>query len=77
MKTSVIALTALVSGAVAIDKPSFLNSEINPEEGSPFTFKYNNCPDGCTITIQSSPGTDLETITGKSIDQCNARMDDS
>lgn len=67
MKTSVIALAALVSGAVAIDKPSFLNSDISPEEGSPFTFKYNNCPDGCTISVQSTPGKDLETITGTSI----------
>lgn len=67
MKVSIIALAALVSGAVAVDKPHFLNSDINPEEGTPFTFKYDNCPDGCTIILQSgSDQKNLQTITCKS-----------
>ncbi|KAM0667331.1 hypothetical protein ACQRIU_003196 [Beauveria bassiana] len=63
--TSATIAAVVATGAFA--QPEFTNSEINPQEGQPFTLRFNGCDNGCTISLQTGPSpmslSDIHTLT--------------
>ncbi|KYK57688.1 hypothetical protein DCS_04701 [Drechmeria coniospora] len=60
MKSSLIAISALASGALAM--PRLLNINYNVQEGKPFTLEYSGCADDCTISIVNGPSDNLKVV---------------
>ncbi|KAM3529559.1 hypothetical protein MY4038_005351 [Beauveria bassiana] len=66
MKSTAATIAAVVA-TCAFAQPEFTNSEINPQEGHPFTLRFNGCDNGCTISLQTGPSpmslSDIHTLT--------------
>lgn len=66
MKSPAATIAAVVA-TCAFAQPEFTNSEINPQEGQPFTLRFNGCDYGCTISLQTGPSpmslSDIHTLT--------------
>ncbi|PMB65681.1 hypothetical protein BM221_007878 [Beauveria bassiana] len=66
MKSTAATIAAVVA-TCAFAQPEFTNSEINPQEGQPFTLRFNGCDNGCTISLQTGPSpmslSDIHTLT--------------
>ncbi|OAA35328.1 extracellular matrix protein precursor [Beauveria brongniartii RCEF 3172] len=63
--TAATIAAVVVTGAFA--QPEFTNRNIDPQEGQPFTLRFNGCDNGCTITLQTGPDpmslSDIHTLT--------------